>query len=69
MGNGREDDLPGDLPGPARRALSGAGYVWLDQLTTVGEADVLRLRGMEPKAVNRLRRALDANGRSFAGGG
>ncbi len=68
MGNGGGNDFPADLPRPARRALSGAGYVRLYQLTTVSEADVLRLHGMGPKAVDQLRRALDANDWSFAGG-
>lgn len=69
MGNERENDLLADLPGPARRALLGAGFVRLGQLTTISEADVSRLHGVGPGVVDRLRCALDASGQSFAGGG
>ncbi len=67
---GRDDregsHLPPKLAKPARRALVGAGYVRLDQLTQVGEDEILKLHGMGPKALGRLRRALDAEGGSFA---
>lgn len=63
-----ESDLPSGLGKPARRALIGAGYVRLEQFTTVGEADVLRLHGMELKALDLIRRALAARGQSFADG-
>lgn len=60
------DDLPDDLPGPARRALTNAGYARLDQLTAVSERELLGLHGIGPAAVARLRRALAAAGKSFA---
>ncbi|WP_228282634.1 serine hydrolase [Rubrobacter tropicus] len=63
-----ESDLPDGLGRPARRALVGAGYSRLDQFASVSEAEVLRLHGMGPKALGRLRRALDARGLSFADG-
>lgn len=63
-----EGDLPGGLSGPARRALAGAGYVKLEQFTTVSEAEVLRLHGMGPKALGQICRALAARGQSFANG-
>ncbi len=63
-----ESDLPRELAKPARRALVGAGYTRLEQLTTVGEAEILKLHGMGPKALDQLRRALAAKGLSFAGG-
>jgi DNA-directed RNA polymerase alpha subunit len=68
----RESDLPANLSQPALRALAGAGYSRLEQLTDVSEADLKRLHGMGPKALEQLRRALSARGLSFAdekGGG
>jgi hypothetical protein len=65
-GSEPESDLPSGLAKPARRALAGAGYVRLEQLSTVSEAEVLRLHGMGPKALDQLRRALAARGLSFA---
>jgi hypothetical protein len=51
---------------PALRALLAAGYTHLEQLTTVGEADLLKLHGMGPKAIRILRSALEARGLAFA---
>jgi DNA-directed RNA polymerase alpha subunit len=64
----RESDLPTGLSKPAQRALAGAGYVRLEQFTRLSEADVLRLHGMGPKALEQIRRALAAKGLSFADG-
>jgi hypothetical protein len=61
-----ESDLPTQLAEPARRALAAAGYVRLEQFTNVTEAEVLRLHGMGPKALDQIRRALAAKGQSFA---
>jgi DNA-directed RNA polymerase alpha subunit len=63
------DGLPAGLSAPARRALAGAGIATLDDLALRTEADVLRLHGMGPKAMEALRHALADRGRSFAGGG
>ena len=60
-----ESDLPTGLAKPAQRALAGAGYVRLEQLTKVSAADVKKLHGMGPKALDQLRRALAAKGLSF----
>ena len=60
-------DFPAGLAKPAQRALAGAGYVRLEQLTTVDEAELLKLHGMGPKALELLRHALEASGLSFAG--
>jgi hypothetical protein len=49
-----EDGFP-KLAAPARRALSVAGYVRLDQLAEVSEADVKKLHGMDPNALAALR--------------
>jgi hypothetical protein len=61
-----ESDFPAKLSNPARRALAGAGYVRLDQLTNVRAAELLKLHGMGPKALEQLRGALAARGQSFA---
>lgn len=59
-------DLPTKLAKPAQRALAGAGYTSLEQLTKVSEKELLKLHGMGPKAVSQLREALAAAGLSFA---
>ena len=64
----QESDLPTGLAAPARRALVGAGYVRLEQLTKVSEAEIKQLHGIGPNALKQLRRALDAKGLSFADG-
>jgi len=53
------------LSAPARRALSGAGYTQLDQLTQVSESDLSKLHGMGPTAIKALSAALDERGLSF----
>lgn len=55
-------DLPDDLAGPARRALLQAGLRRLDQLPARNAAELLKLHGIGPKAIEQLRRALDARG-------
>jgi hypothetical protein len=59
-------NLPAELSKPAQRALAAAGYTRLEQLTNVSEADLQRLHGVGPKALEQLRRALAACGLSFA---
>jgi hypothetical protein len=59
------NNLPPGLAKPAQRALAGAGYTRLEQLSRVTEAEVLQLHGMGPKALATLRQALDARGLSF----
>jgi len=61
-----ESDLPAGLAQPAIRALHGAGYTRLEQLTAVTEADLRKLHGMGPKGINTLRRALKARGLALA---
>jgi hypothetical protein len=58
--------FPKGLSQPALRALLEAGIISLDQLTTIPEADLLKLHGMGPKAIVLLRSALEARGQSFA---
>ncbi len=58
-------DFPSGLSAPACRALDGVGYVRLEQLTTVTEAELKKLHGMGPKAINLLRSALEEKGLSL----
>jgi hypothetical protein len=64
----QESDLPIELAAPARRALVGAGYLRLEQLTKVSEAEIKQLHGIGPNAITKLRRALGVKGLSFADG-
>jgi hypothetical protein len=64
----QESDLPSGLSAPARRALVGAGYVRLEQLTRISEAEIKHLHGIGPNALKQLRHALEARGLSFADG-
>ena len=64
--NKSESDLPTGLAKPAQRALAGAGYTHLEQLTHVSEKEILALHGMGPKAIRLLRVALAEKGWSFA---
>jgi hypothetical protein len=58
-------DLP-KLAAPARRALDAAGIQRLDQLTAFSETEIKQLHGIGPNAIDQLRRALAAEGLSFA---
>lgn len=60
-----ESDFPKGLSKPAQRALTQAGYVRLDQLADVSEAELLKLHGMGPKALELIRNALAEKGKSF----
>jgi hypothetical protein len=62
-----QSDLPVDLAQPARRALVNAGYLRLARVAELSETEVKQLHGIEPKALDQLRRALRASGLSFAG--
>lgn len=61
-----DPDLPASLAAPARRALVAAGYSRLEQFTELTEAEIGRLHGMGPKAIEQLRLALAAKGLSFS---
>ena len=62
----RESNLPSGLAKPAQRALEGAGFFRLEQLTEVTAGELLKLHGMGPKALDQLRRALAAQGLTLA---
>ena len=59
-----QSDLP-KLGSPARRALAGAGITNLAQLAGMSEADLLRLHGIGPNAIQALRQALQEQGLSY----
>ena len=50
---------------PARRALERAHIETLDQLAQWSEAEILKLHGMGPSSIPKLRKALKSNGFSF----
>lgn len=54
------------LAQPAQRALAGAGYTQLEQLTQVSATELGNLHGIGPNALKQLRSALEARGLSFA---
>lgn len=58
-------ELPAGLAAPARRALTAAGYLRLDQLAGVPERDLAALHGMGPKALRLIRDALAEQGLSL----
>jgi hypothetical protein len=61
-----KNDLPTGLAAPARRALAGAGYTRLAQLSKITEAELIQLHGIGPNALKTLRRALADRGLAFA---
>ncbi len=65
--NSPESDFP-KLANPARRALEAAGYTRLEQLSRVSEAELKKLHGIGPNAIEALRKALAEKGMSFADG-
>ena len=59
-------DLPPGLASPAQRALAAAGITRLVQLTELSEAELLKLHGMGPKALQTLREAMNKRGLKFS---
>ena len=62
----RESDLPSTLSAPARRALTGAGCMRLEDVAKMNEHEIKKLHGVGPNAVEKLRQALHDHGLSFA---
>lgn len=60
-----QSDLP-RLAAPAQRALAGVGIQNLKDLTKFSEVEIKQLHGIGPNALKELRRAMKANGFSFA---
>jgi uncharacterized protein YdhG (YjbR/CyaY superfamily) len=56
---------PQGVSQPAQRALAGAGYTDLKQLTSVSEQELAELHGMGPKALRILKEALKEKGLAF----
>jgi DNA repair protein RadC len=54
------------LAQPAQRALAGAGYARLEQLTHVRESELKQLHGIGPNVLKQLRASLEAKGWAFA---
>jgi hypothetical protein len=66
-----DDNSASDFPklaAPAIRALHGAGYTRLEQLTQITEAELSKLHGMGPRAIDVLKTALRERGLSFREG-
>ncbi len=63
--NSIKESFPSGIGQPALRTLASAGYLNLDQLTNVTETELKTLHGMGPKALQILRVALQAQGKSF----
>ncbi len=61
----RREGLPRNIGRPATAALTLAGYDSLDRLAGASASDLLKLHGVGPAAIARLRVALAATGRSF----
>ncbi|MGP4040094.1 RNA polymerase alpha subunit C-terminal domain-containing protein [Gracilibacillus sp. D59] len=53
------------LSAPARRALENNGITTLEQLSTYSEKEILKLHGMGPASIPKLRAALEEYGLSF----
>jgi hypothetical protein len=63
-----ESDFPAGMSGPAQRALAGAGYSRLEQISKLTEAELLQLHGLGPKTIRQLRTALAEKGLAFVEG-
>jgi predicted flap endonuclease-1-like 5' DNA nuclease len=68
MADDAADRWPPGIGAPAERALTGAGYSRLEQLTHVTEAELGQLHGVGPKALRLLRDALASSSRGFQQG-
>ena len=53
------------IAAPARRALERAGITTLTQLSSRSEAEILKLHGMGPGSIPKLRKALASKKMSF----
>jgi predicted RecB family nuclease len=53
------------ISAPARRALENAGIKTLNRLAKSSESEILKLHGMGPSTIPKLRTVLKSNGLSF----
>jgi hypothetical protein len=58
-------DFLAGLGRPARRALEQAKITTLTKLARYSESELLKLHGMGPSSLPRLRKALEAEGKKF----
>lgn len=63
-----QSDFPEKLSAPALRALLNANIMNLVELTKYTEAEILEFHGMGPKALEKLKKALQEKGLAFAKG-
>jgi predicted flap endonuclease-1-like 5' DNA nuclease len=70
MATKKNEAIPSGFPqgigAPATRALQGAGFTQLSELTKVTEAQLMALHGFGPKALRILKAALEEQGLAFA---
>lgn len=59
------DNFPKGVARPALRALLAAGYSRLEELATISEQELGTLHGIGPKALNNLKKGLQARGLAF----
>lgn len=64
-GKNIDDGFFAVLAAPARRAFENAGIKTLKQLSKMSELDILKLHGMGPGSIPKLRQALKLKGLSF----
>ncbi|RJL34661.1 helix-hairpin-helix domain-containing protein [Bailinhaonella thermotolerans] len=62
-----EGAWPDGMGAPARGALIAAGYTRFEELAGADPRELLRIHGVGPKALRRLREALAEKGLRFAG--
>jgi hypothetical protein len=60
-----ESGFLGTISAPARRALENAGITTLQKLSKTTESEILKLHGMGPGSIPKLRSALKAAGLFF----
>lgn len=60
-----ENDFLTRIAAPARRALEREGITSLQQLTQYSEAELLKLHGVGPSTLPKLREVLDQAGLAF----
>ncbi|MFC4779102.1 RNA polymerase alpha subunit C-terminal domain-containing protein [Paenibacillus sp. GCM10023252] len=60
-----ESGFLAEMPAPARRALEHHGITTLQQLSEHSEREILKLHGMGPASLPKLRSALQSQGLNF----
>lgn len=60
-----ENEFLGTLGAPARRALQNAGINTVQQLSVYSQKEIMKLHGMGPSTLPKLKAALEAEGLAF----